>query len=127
MGRKKRDNIRKYFIYKKVENEEMTFCNIGNCKQLFIKDLLCNLRRHVKICHKDIYTQYLIDNLENDDRNVNKNEFETIKIKVNKNEIKKTCVDLVVNSGCSLNVLNTRGFRQITGPYVNAIKVFFFE
>lgn len=99
MGRKQSDPIRLYFTFNTETKEQM--CNINNCNVKISNNMISNLRRHIKSKHNDIYIEYQLKLIEA--AKSNKIEKETIKIKINRQELKQACVGMIAN-GCTMGI-----------------------
>ena len=100
------------------EAENCNHCTI--CNVQLSGNGLSNLNRHLSVQHKDVFIKYQMSTLNKVKKTVHT---KTIKIKVNDEHIRRACVDLVVNDGCTLKLFNPRGFQQLVGPMINALKM----
>lgn len=107
----------KYFNYNPAEDN--SYCLIVPCKYNIMKGKhSSNLVRHIQRRHKAEHGDLLQDigkYQENRVRKVAQKE-DTVKVKINKNEIIKGCVELVTINARPFKLLEDCGFRRILDP-----------
>lgn len=81
-----------------------------------------NLWRHVQRKHKEI-AKLLEPEVKRFQSYFNRNDDgETFVVKFNKNELIKSCVELVTINGRALTLVNDSGFRRLLSPVYDALK-----
>jgi hypothetical protein len=73
-----------------------------------------NLKRHLKRIHKKQNELYELRTFYKS--RYKKTKGQLIKFEINKNDITTEMIDIFVNGGCSFNLINLQGFRQIAVP-----------
>lgn len=105
MGRKRQNLTRNFFNFNAERNSSE--CKI--CKTKLDGSYVCNLKRHLKEKHSDIYSSELVQ--QNNSVVEKKIKFS---ISFSKNEVKEACVDLVTTEKMPLSGLDSTAFKILT-------------
>lgn len=112
MGKKKNEEVRKYFLQNKEENKQV--CQIDNCGTCLSGDNLTNMYRHIKVKHDAIWTKIKITDSS---KTIKKSEkLKSITVQTSETVLWDACIELVTVNGLPYSFINSSGFQKIINP-----------